>query len=296
MASRKNQRIIMLNKGASDKGFMVCKDCGAAMPGNNSNVLNDISRPYKLKFDIGRCKHPDAINVNIGYDFLTDMIVLEFTIDPKEISTDRNGNPWLNRAAQSLAEALKFAVSKELDVEFTELVTGYRFRKNDKGAYIDIYLYDSLSSGAGYAVSVSSIVDKLLESIMDNLASCDCNSACYKCLKHHRNQFVHGVLDRHAALDLLRWGMKGEKANSISMEEQTKLLMPLKRILDEYECTIEEINGAIIAKVNKKIKKIVVYPAMWSEPKDSSTIYVSDVYLKYAKPYAVKKILEEFYV
>ena len=34
MASRTNQRIILLNKGAGNNGFMVCRDCGAAMPGN----------------------------------------------------------------------------------------------------------------------------------------------------------------------------------------------------------------------------------------------------------------------
>ena len=32
IASRTNQRIIMLNRGVEDHGFMVCKDCGAAMP------------------------------------------------------------------------------------------------------------------------------------------------------------------------------------------------------------------------------------------------------------------------
>ena len=32
MAVRPNQRIIMLNRGIGGKGFMVCCDCGAAMP------------------------------------------------------------------------------------------------------------------------------------------------------------------------------------------------------------------------------------------------------------------------
>ena len=57
-----------------------------------------------------------------------DMLVLEFTIDDKVIDARRNDNPWLNRAAQSLAEALRLVASKKLDVEFTELVTGYRLR------------------------------------------------------------------------------------------------------------------------------------------------------------------------
>lgn len=36
----------------------------------------------------------------------------------------------------------------------------------------------------------------------------DCGNACYKCLKHYRNQHVHGMLDRFSALQLLDWGQK----------------------------------------------------------------------------------------
>nr|WP_300650560.1 DEAD/DEAH box helicase [uncultured Anaerobutyricum sp.] len=293
MASRTNQRIIMLNKGNSDKGFMVCEDCGAAMPGNEIGVLKDLARPYKSKYARGKCRHLNAVNVNLGYDFVTDMLVLEFAIDPEQITINKNANPWSTRAAQSLAEALKLAVSKELDVEFTELVTGYRYRKSDKGAYIDIYLYDSLSSGAGYAVSVASIVDKLLEEIKASLSSCDCGSACYKCLKHHRNQYAHGVLDRFAALDLLRWGMEGVKAAPLSIEKQARLLLPLKGILGVSGCTINIDGGQIKVGKNGNTKTLVVYPAMWIEPNGNSIIYVSDAYLKFAKPYAVRKILDE---
>jgi len=38
--------------------------------------------------------------------------------------------------------------------------------------------------------------------------------------------------------------------------------------------------------------KLVIYPAMWVEPQSPNTIYVSDAYIKYAKPYAVQKILD----
>ena len=112
IASRTNQRIIMLNKGSDDKGFMVCKDCGASMPGDNISVLNDINRPYKSKFARNRCRHGNSFNVNLGYDFITDMLVLELTIDDKIIDARRYDNPWLSRAAQSLAEALRLVASK----------------------------------------------------------------------------------------------------------------------------------------------------------------------------------------
>ncbi|MGN0482525.1 MAG: DEAD/DEAH box helicase [Lachnospiraceae bacterium] len=292
MASRTNQRIIMLNTGEANKGFMVCEDCGAAMPGDDESVLKDMSRPYKI--NVKACRHANVKNVDLGYDFVTDMLVLEFAIDRKEITSERKNNPWLMRAAQSLAEALRLAASKKLDVEFTELVTGYRFRNNEKGAFIDIYIYDSLSSGAGYAVSVAEIINVLLEDMKNMLSQCNCESACYKCLKHYRNQYVHGILDRHAALELLNWGIAGKKAEEISVERQKKLVNSLLGILERMGYTIDFKEDGLEIEKDERRKKLVVYPAMWVEPEKRETIYVSDAYLKYARPYAVRKICDEF--
>ena len=291
IASRTNQRIIMLNKGSDDKGFMVCKDCGASMPGDNISVLNDINRPYKSKFARSRCRHSNSFNVNLGYDFITDMLVLEFTIDDNIIDARRYDNPWLSRAAQSLAEALRLVASKKLDVEFTELVTGYRLRKGADASYVDIYLYDSLSSGAGYAVSVADIIDELLSEMKELLSSCDCGSACSKCLKHYRNQYVHGMLDRFTALQLLEWGIEGKKAAPIKLGSQLSMIMPLTNILKQSGCEIIA-NGEIMAIGRRCTKKIIIYPAMWVEPHAANTVFVSDAYIKYAKPYAVQKILD----
>lgn len=291
IASRTNQRIIMLNKGSDDKGFMVCKDCGAAMPGNDISVLNDINRPYKSKYARSRCRHSNSFNVNLGYDFITDMLVLEFTIDDKLIDVRRNDSPWLSRAAQSLAEALRLVASKKLDVEFTELVTGYRLRAGSESSYVDIYLYDSLSSGAGYAVSVADAIAELLSDMKELLSSCDCGSACSKCLKHYRNQYVHGILDRFAALQLLKWGVDGIKASPIKLETQINMIMPLANILKQSGCEITS-DGGITAIGKRNAKQVVIYPAMWVEPHARDTIFVSDAYIKYAKPYAVQKILD----
>lgn len=293
IASRTNQRIIMINKGINDKGFMVCKDCGAAMPADDPKVLKETGRPYKSKYVRNRCKHSSVININLGYDFVTDMLVLEFTLDNNIIDSQSKDNLWLNRAAQSLAEALRLSASRKLDVEFSELITGYRYRKGPESSYVDIYLYDTLSSGAGYAVSVAEYIDELLIDITNMLGSCNCESACSKCLKHYRNQFVHGVLDRFAALDLLNWGVKGEIAKPISPETQKEMMSGFSNILNEAGYSMYYENEIRIKK-NGTIKKVVVYPSMWVEPTEKDTIFISDAYVKYAKPYAVQKILDSF--
>lgn len=292
MAVRSNQRIIMLNKGVGGKGFTICCDCGAAMPGDDPVVLKDILRPYRSRFAKTRCKHTDTANVNLGYDFVTDMLVLEFALDRQQIDINPMRNSWLNRAGQSLAEALRLAVCQELDIEFTELVTGYRVRQNRAGDFVDIYLYDSLSSGAGYAVSIESSIRQLLTKTRELLDGCTCDSACHRCLKHYRNQHIHNVLDRKAALDLLNWGETGTRASAISCENQRHLLKSLKQILQLSGVRIDVSHETVWAEGCYGKKKVIVYPAMWKKPVEENTIFVSDVYLKYAKPYALKTIVD----
>ena len=300
MASRANQRIMMINRGPSDQGFMVCQDCGAAMPGDRSDVLRvkgkEVGRPYRSKYAQTPCRHYDTVNVNLGYDFVTDMLVLEFALDSSQTDTRQGAeNLWLKRAAHSLSEALRLAASKELDVEFTELVTGYRLRENAKGFFVDIYLYDNLSSGAGYAVGVAREIETLLKRTEILLQDCDCESACHSCLKHYRNQQFHGMLDRFAALDLLNWGVHGRVTVELPLEKQIKLLSSLIRILERSGYHVRRDTDGIFISSRKQEKEAVVYPAMWAGPIRSDKIYISDACLKYAKPYAVQMIMDSFF-
>ena len=292
MAVRPNQRIIMLNKGGGGKGFTICCDCGAAMPGNDPAVLKDVLRPYRSRFNKTRCRHIETDNVNLGYDFITDMLVLEFALDRQAIDITPHRNPWLNRAGQSLAETLRLAACQELDIEFTELVTGYRVRQSGNEDFVDIYLYDSLSSGAGYAVSIEASIQALLAKTRQLLAGCTCGSACHKCLKHYRNQHIHSVLDRKSALDLLDWGETGTRAPALSGEGQKRLLRSLEQIFQRSGVRLDMSGGPVWAETRHARKKIGIYPAMWAKPRAEDTVFVSDVQLKYASPYELKTILD----
>lgn len=297
MASRANQRIIMINKGENGKGFIVCKDCGAALPGNTVKALKDqkIERPYNNRLAYGKkCKHEDCLNTNIGYDFITDMLVLEISIDDNLIDLDIQNNPWVNRAALSIAEAFRLAVSYELDIEFGELQSGYRIRKNYGGSYIDIYMYDNLSSGAGYSVSVSNDIKSIISRVRAILSNCNCANACYNCLKHYNNQFLHGSLDRFAALDLLNWAIDSELPDQISQAEQERLLVPLKDILAYSGFTLSTNSNELIS-INNVVRPIRVYPAICKHKHRTEIVSISDTMLKYAKPYAINSIINQMH-
>lgn len=291
VAVRSNQRIIMLNKGDKSKGFVVCCDCGAALPGDSSDVLKNVKRPYVPVGVRSKCLHPMTENVFLGYDFVTDMLVLEFKLERMQLSIIPQKNYWLNRAGITLAESLRIAVCNELDVEFTELVTGYRFRRNDKGDFLDVYIYDELSSGAGYAVSIQSIVPTILSRTKKLLDDCTCELACYDCLKHYRNQFVHESLDRRAASQLLEWGKSGKTAAALSFDEQKATVQPLVSIMKNAGIEPEITGGEIWLKGRYAKKKLVVYPEMWAQPKEKETVFVSDTQMKYSRPLALDEIL-----
>lgn len=73
-----------------------------------------------------------------------------------------------------------------------------------------------------------------------------------------------------------------------------KLLKPLSSILswEGYSIQVEK-QSIVIGKAGMQ-KVLYVYPAMWAEPSGNGTIFVSDALLKYAKPYALQKIIDDF--
>lgn len=291
VAARENQRIIMKNPGPHGLGFMVCSDCGAAMPGDDAKVLKEVDRPY-LTNTAKRCSHINTQHIDLGYDFITDMLVLEFTLDPSIVSTTRA--PWLERAAISLSEGLRLVASRELDIEFTELVAGYRLRKGAEASYVDVYLYDSLSSGAGYAVRLTEDIEMLLDKLDEHLDECSCESSCHNCLQHYRNQYLHGQLDRIAALDLLRWGRSGTVKTAIPLEEQKRLFSSLENVLKASGFSIDYGKSSIVLQKDGICKNLVIYPGMLKEPHDLDAIYICDTYVKYGKPHAFHLIEENF--
>ncbi len=281
----------MIKTGIDVNVFTVCCDCVAAMPCDWVDTLNEVNRPYISKYiRSNRCRHTNTKQVNLGYDFITDMLVLEIYIDPQQVETERKDNLWLARAGTSLAEAIRLVISRIMDIEFTELMTGYRVRRKGQDVFLDVYIYDNLSSGAGYAVGVASIIPEVLLQVDAMLSDCTCKTACRNCLKHYRNQNLHGLLDRHAALELLHWAKDGTRPHMASVMEQARMLMPLKSILEQAGVHISVSSDKIILQQGASSKELKIYPAMWKRPGERNCIFVSDACLKYAKPYAVQQI------
>ena len=118
---------------------------------------------------------------------------------------------WIIPALTTFAEALSQAASLQLDVEYSDIKSGYRLRNSGERLYADIYLYDSLSSGAGYAARASKFIESILDKMEIILSDCDCDGSCPNCLENFYNQREKHKLDRFIGLAFLTFIRNGDK-------------------------------------------------------------------------------------
>lgn len=289
-----NQTLLIMNQGPAGKGFTICGDCGAAVPGDNPKELNKIKQPYTYPYGRGKeCKHSGRVyNTFLGHQFLTDMVLFEIKMDEKLINCDLNGL-WIDSAALSLSEAVALAATQLLDIDFNDIKSGYRIRQTQNQVYIDIYLFDSLSSGAGYSSLLTDKIEKLLNLTRDILHCHNhCVTACHDCLEHYWNQKVHSKLNRHFALQLLDWIQSNKLAKAIDFDKQVSMIKGLKELCftdNKFEISIS--NDEILIKSNNKVKELIIYPSMWNiTDMNNSKIYISESLLIKDLPSVYKKI------
>ncbi|MGN9119933.1 DEAD/DEAH box helicase [Turicibacter bilis] len=301
--NRSNQELIIMNKGPKDRGFDLCVKCGAIDPAESfEDDKTNRKRPYKVPYarqDNQVCSH-NRNNIFLGYEFRTDMLVIELNLKYKDLNLDSQSlDLWIIPALETLAQTVALAASKQLDIEFSDLKSGYRMRHYDEGIYADIYLYDSLSSGAGYSTRVHELIDSVLDEMEIRLNSCSCETSCPKCIQHFWNQSVHSKLDRKSALALLRWVRFGEKQQEILQNDLSSYAELIDNILEMYDANRSvQIKGKNIieAKANGISREVYIYPAM--EPIETEFLekYITlpDRLFRVGFPNIGNKIIEEF--
>lgn len=289
-ANRYDESITIINKGPKGEGFTVCRQCGAAVTGNDGFGKN-IKSPFKMK---GSCRHPQHENVVLGHSFKTDMLVLQIEIDPLKIDTSY-GNLWIKSATISLSEALKLATSRVLDVEFNDIKIGNRIRYSSNIVYIDIFLYDSLSSGAGYSFEIGNNLEELFTQTIKLLENCNCESACHDCLKNYWNQKYHVELNRNEALELLRWAMNETMPTKYNVEEQEILFQPIINLFEHsnIDYKVNKKRDSLSIQYNGIKKQVLVVPAIYNKNYFKTLnvdLILSDKMIKYALPMAYEDV------
>ncbi|WP_206215206.1 hypothetical protein [Desulfovibrio sp. ZJ200] len=101
-------------------------------------------------------------------------------------------------------------------------------------------------------------------------------------------------MDRFAALDLLRWSAQGKLAEPLHIDRRKELLKPFSPIFEAHKIKTSQKGDSLFLTVNGLEKELLIYPAMWKQPLECNTISISDAVTKYARPMALKAILDAF--
>jgi len=272
LAFARNHPLVMVNKGqegAGDAdGFLVCKRCGkTSLEGTPPGAHR---RDYRIEPRRG-VPHPtntcngEFQRVYLGYSFASDILLFRIPIvrplrfDPV---LKRSRQP-LADALQSLCEALVLGVSRELDIDIREINAGYRFVKHGDENFADIFVYDTLSGGAGYATQAGEVFAAVFQRVESLLNHCDCSTSCDKCLRHYGNRFHHGSLDRFLALDLIPFIKEGRSPDAFNRLEQQEKLEPLAKLLTLAGWTVaRDGNSPMKAMRGGKTIDLWCYPSL----------------------------------
>lgn len=288
----KDRWLVTINKGndESNAGFYVCEACGASkvVDPEDKSPNGSHDRPYQVEPVYGvhvasKC-HGAFKNVFLGHDFKSDLLLIRLNIEEPFVRTVslNLANHILNDALRTVSEALLLAASRELDIDPSEFKSGYRLVKlsPDEPLRADIYMFDSLAGGAGYAEQTGKDLPLVLNKALDLLESCNqgCDRSCTDCIRHYQNKYWHTHLDRHLGAQLLRYMIHSKVPDISVIENQSKVLEPLIRLLrlEGYTCKDNvSYNGTRvpwIISTQDSFLVIGVYPSLIDET-DSSRLH-----------------------
>lgn len=275
-----DQTLVTVNRGKEGSvlgGFSVCEDCGHAAVYDQDAPAGAHNRPY---YHQGPRETPQRCNgsfqrVLLGHDFDTDLLLLRLKIAAPLITDTANpvARKTLEDALHSIAEALRLAASRhrQLDLDPAEFGSGFRIEPSlqDNARMLDVFLYDTLSGGAGYAEVAARHMPEILDDALELLEGCNCEASCTECLNHFHNQHLQSRLDRRLGAMLLRYAVKGEVPVCSELEVQVATLSQLRASLEleGYECLVAPSADVpmLVARDGKKVA-IGCYPGLLDTP------------------------------
>lgn len=222
VAVHESSNLYSINRGPDKQeiGFWICPTCGRGL---------QAQRERHNSPEGSFCRGEPKQRAVLLHSIRTDVALLGLNLptgyagDPR---TSAGRAVWL-----SLGAALLRAAAAELQIDPSELAMGMRPWQLSTGAGLtgEVYLYDTLPNGAGYARAIADepTLRAVLIRALEICTSCTCSGACYSCLLDYTNQRIHPLLDRRLAADALRFILNGELP-ALSTEDMEQALKRLE--------------------------------------------------------------------
>jgi ATP-dependent helicase YprA (DUF1998 family) len=228
--SHLKKHLLVTNRGPDEQGYDYCTLCGVIGPSTSglANSTGTHQKPYPDSKQ-PRCTGAFTKGIVLGTDFITDVLLVSLTTEhPIDLSPNSLGT---SIALRTICEALTKASCSILELEPTELQAEFRPAVNalgSTGAQMELYLYDTLPGGAGFAKQVGLQGNKVFREALRILENCpdECDRSCYRCLRSYKNKFDHEFLDRFVGAALLRYLLDGERPtwNAKRLNESREIL------------------------------------------------------------------------
>ena len=268
-----DKNVLTVNMGKKKNGFNICTKCGGAEVCSEKNTGNySFTQPYHDRL---LCRHEGSVEpgIYLGYEFLTDMFMLDIVYDSNRLVGNRTQYERiiLRSAVTTLHEAIKKAVSLELGIDYNEINGGWRPRISlDGNSHIEMFFYDNLTSGAGYSSLIGSVLDNVLVRARFILNECECSRSCKNCLDNFYNQRNHNLFDRKLGLQLLDYAEHNIYPEEYSDTEQENLLLPLLKLIREDRDSDERVmpNFGVVPALYRKPDNTRTH--LWYNPYDLS--------------------------
>ena len=206
--------LLVTNRGPRDEGYSYCTRCGLIEPTamRDGQLGTDHRKPYPDHSDQNCPGGGTTTGLVLGTDFISDVLLISVGVKPP--LTLFPGLLPTNVALRTISEALAIAACRLLELDPNELQAEYRPALTEdgrRGLEAEIYLYDTLSGGAGFARRVGELGLDVFKEALHILEGCpeSCDRSCYRCLRSYKNKFEHDLLDRHLGASLLRYLIDG---------------------------------------------------------------------------------------
>ena len=210
------------NKGPNRDfpGFIICPSCGRALDEANFGTH---TYPASIPPHIGRNRGaragmtcPNTINfqnqVILGHKFFSEVILLG--VDLPEMMDAPFTEPSGKAIWYSFGTLLANAATLVLQIDPGELKVGVRpVRRAPGRIHGEVFLYDDVPGGAGYARAIGQNLEEILDKALELGLQCpnpNCSGACYHCVYDYRNQRLHPLLDRELGAGILSYLLKDE--------------------------------------------------------------------------------------
>lgn len=203
------EHLLVSNTGPKHEGYNYCTLCGRieSSAEGTASMFAPHPKPYPDKEPTCPGTRTSR-HIVLGTDFITDIALFSLRVEaPLKL---KPGYYPTDVALRTVSEAMAKAACGILEVEPGEMMAEYRpalTPAGKAGLEAEIFLYDTLPGGAGFARQLAGRGLELFQRALKVMKTCEenCDSSCYRCLRSFKNKFEHGQLDRHVGAELVEF-------------------------------------------------------------------------------------------